>query len=377
MLNVGIIGCGFVADSYARTMANYHNLRPTVVCDLSAARARDLSQLLSVPYTVDISRFLSGYGVELVVNLTPPAVHADVTSQSIEAGMHVYSEKPMATDYEQAVSLLAQATRKGTRIASAPCTSLGEHAQTLWREIRGGSIGVPRLVYAEVDDGPLHRMNCQSWINTLGVHWPAKAEFELGCIWAHAAYPLSWLTSFFGPVSALSAFSGNIASRDDTDLNSRSPNFATAVLQFGNGIHARLTCGAYARRNHGFTVFGDEGTISVEDAWNFRCPVLLERLEDLRQKNSPNATSQIVVEQALCPGFEKRSPGANDVDFSRGVAEFADAIINERPSRLEADLAVHIIDIQEMIQSAGQGISVATLRSSFSTRPTPLPWAQA
>ena len=86
------------------------------------------------------------------MNLTNPASHFEVSRACLEAGKHVYSEKPLATNMDDARALCALAESKGLMLASAPCSVLGEAAQTLWLALRRNEIGKVRLVYAELDD---------------------------------------------------------------------------------------------------------------------------------------------------------------------------------------------------------------------------------
>src|SRR5207302_1746767 len=100
----------------------------------------------------------------LVLNLTNPRNHYEVARACLDAGKHVYSEKPIATSWPQAVELVELAERLGLQIVSAPCTVLGEAAQTLWKAVRTGLIGPVRLAYAELDDGMVHREQYKSWL---------------------------------------------------------------------------------------------------------------------------------------------------------------------------------------------------------------------
>ena len=144
--------------------------------------------------------------MKLVVNLTNPRSHYEVSHACLDRGKHVYSEKPLATDWSQAVELVEFAEHSGLQIAAAPCTVLGEAAQTAWKAIRQGRIGPVRLAYAELDDGMVHRENYRTWISASGNSWPYEDEFEVGCTLEHAGYYVSWLAAMFGPAETVTAF---------------------------------------------------------------------------------------------------------------------------------------------------------------------------
>src|SRR5262249_49461000 len=145
--------------------------------------------------------------VELVANLTNPSSHYEVSKAALEAGKHVYSEKPLAMDLDQARELVAIARAKRLHVTSAPCSVLGESAQTLWKSLRHGAIGKPRLVLAELEDGPVHLMRPQTWASDSGAPWPYKDEFEVGCTLEHAGYYITWFVAFFGPARSVTSFS--------------------------------------------------------------------------------------------------------------------------------------------------------------------------
>ena len=143
-----------------------------------------------------LDEILNDSSVEMILNLTNPRSHFELTRACLLAGKHVYSEKPLAISSVQAAELVELAKQQGLRVATAPCSMLGETCQTMWRALKDRMIGPVRLVYASFDDGMVHRMNPTRWRSASGAPWPAKDEFETGCTYEHAAYVLSWLAAF-------------------------------------------------------------------------------------------------------------------------------------------------------------------------------------
>src|SRR5262249_38627852 len=107
----------------------------------------------SVRRYASLQQVLEDTSIQLVLNLTNPRSHYEVTKQSIEARKHVYSEKPLAMDSEKARDLACLAKERHVYLASAPCSVLGETAQAVWKALREGAIGPVRLIYANFDDG--------------------------------------------------------------------------------------------------------------------------------------------------------------------------------------------------------------------------------
>ncbi len=377
---VALVGCGYVADFYARTIANHSELQVVAVCDILPERAAALAAFLSVPAFSNLESLLAASAdVQLIVNLTPPECHSQISEQCLRAGKHVYSEKPFAESVARGKALLALAESLQLGLASAPCTVLGEHAQSLWREIRKGSIGAPRLVYAEMDDGAIHQMAHEFWFNSHGVPWPAASEMATGCIAEHAAYPLSWLVSFFGPAQSVTAFSSTLIEEKGPGSMAgfpAPPDFSVAALTFGEGIAARLTCGVIAARDRRFCVFGEEGALTVEDCWNFHSPVYLSR-KNARSQNRENSAKYLSEPERLPelqgPSFSHHCGDPNDIDYARGIAEFASALREGRPCRLDGSMALHILEIEDHMYSP-RPATAFPLTTTLLHRSAPMPW---
>src|SRR5262249_2448621 len=136
IMRIGIIGCGYVADLYAGTLSYHSGLELVGVVDRVPERAAALGRSCNVKGYSDLPEMLRDKSIQLVVNLTNPKSHFEVSAACLGAGKHVYSEKPLATNLEQARELVRSAEDTGLRICSAPCSILGETAQTIWKALR-------------------------------------------------------------------------------------------------------------------------------------------------------------------------------------------------------------------------------------------------
>ena len=133
---VGIIGCGNIAGPYARSLAEHDEVQLVAVTDMDTARASSFATEHGVRAHASLDALLADPDVEIVVNLTVHHAHYAVTKQALEAGKHVYSEKPMALEAAEARELVALARAKGVRLACSPATFLGEAQQTVGAIIR-------------------------------------------------------------------------------------------------------------------------------------------------------------------------------------------------------------------------------------------------
>jgi predicted dehydrogenase len=375
---IAIIGCGYVADYYSATLPLHPELVPVAVADRIPERAAKLARRLGVPAFTHDEDLLADSDAELVVNLTNPREHFSVSRAALESGRHVYSEKPLAMEMNDARALVDLAANNKLEISSAPCTVLGESAQTLWKLLREERICKPRLVYAEMDDGMVHQMPYRRWLSASGIPWPYKDEFEVGCTLEHAGYYLTWLTAFFGPAVQVTSFAScQIPASEklphETLEPPDTPDLSVACLQFASGVVARLTCSILAPHDHSLRIVGDAGVLSTEDAWFFNSPVQSRSMLSVGRKAfmSPFRTRHRLLRRP--PSFPYR--GAQQIDFSLGIAEMASAIRDARRSRLPADFCLHNNELALAIHH-GTRQAAMPYRPSTTFEPLePMPWA--
>src|SRR5215211_7227637 len=139
-VGIGIVGCGNISEAYLKAASHFPILDIKGVADLrpEAAQAR-ANKFGLQPRSVD--ELVRDPSVEIIVNLTIPAAHVEVGLKGLQAGKHVYSEKPLGTTTVQAQTLLDTAKRLGLRVGCAPDTFLGGSHQTCRKLIDEGAIG--------------------------------------------------------------------------------------------------------------------------------------------------------------------------------------------------------------------------------------------
>lgn len=381
-MRIAIVGTGYVADYYLKTLPNHPQLQLLGVMDRDSARAERFGRFYRVPVYPSYEALLADPRVELVVNLTNPHAHYDVTRAALEAGKHVYSEKPLAMDLAQAEALVALAESRGLLLASAPCSVLGETAQTLWKALREQRIGTVRLVYAELDDGPIHLMAPETWRSDSGNPWPVQDEYEVGCTLEHAGYYVTWLVAFFGPARTVTSFSTVLTPDKGVPVKRRTPDFSVACIEFASGVVARLTHGIYAPHDHRLRIIGDQGVLGTDECWDYGAPVYLQRRDwlGLKAEKHPLAARALglgpkKLPLAPGPGMPHKSQKANPMDFARGIAEMADALAWRRPCRLSARFALHVNEIALAIQHPE--VLGSPRRLTTTCEPLePMPWAR-
>ena len=377
-LRIAIVGCGYIAESYFKTLPLYPDLKLIGVMDADRGRSTHFSSYYSVSSYESLDAVLSDPKVDLVLNLTNPGSHFEISKACLQSGKHVYSEKPLAMSFSEAASLVALASEKGLHISSAPSRVLGETAQTLWKALREGVVGTIRIAYAELDYGLLHRMRYKKWTNESGIQWPYKDEFEVGCTIEHAEYTVRLLTAFWGPVESVTAFSSCQIPDKETDvpLDNHAPDFSVACLKFRSGIVARLTCSIIADPNRALRVFGDDGVLYTDDISMPRSPVYLKKRLTIRRRTflTPwkHTYRMVGPSDGLARAQQKRLK--RQVDFCLGIAELAAAMKEGRRSRLSPAYCLHTTEVVLAIHNALDKASPYKVTTSFEPI-DPMPWA--
>ena len=399
-MKIGIIGCGWAFELYMATWREYPHLEIAGVTDLDPVRLGIVSRHYNVPCYESNEAMLADPDVDIVVNLTPPPVHYSVTKVALEAGKHVYSEKPVTTNLVQAHELFELAEANGLYLSCAPSNVLSDTAQTMWKAIDDGAVGDVRIIYAELDSNPIYLTHTDRTRSRTGAPWPYLHELEMGCTWEHAGYYLSWMCAMCGPVKSVTAFSKcTLPDKTDQPLDPPdTPDFSVAALDFCNGVVGRLTCSIGAPYDHRFRVIGNEGCLIADTYRHYRCPVYLERFNKLPLKghllttvrnntylqrlfgvggrrlglvrNPPPGMDRVIDThgpwwdpRAWLDRFWKHEEGWQDKCV--GIAELADAIRSGRQPFPAHDFIYHITELTFAIQDMGTRSRTHTLASSF------------
>ena len=342
-LRVAVVGCGNISGAYGETMGAYPTVRIAGATDVDRAlSAAFVDRFGGVDYP-SLADVLDDSAVDAIVNLTYPAVHAEVTTAALEAGKHVHSEKPLAGDYASARTLVELADDRGLRLSCSPITFMGEAQETMWRLVEEGAIGAVRVAYAEVNWSRI-----ESW------HPQPEPFYRIGPFADVGVYPLTILTAMFGPARRVTAF-GKVVFPDRITTSGKpfspgAPDFGVAVVELANGTVVRLTANFYVgahSKQSGIELHGDTGSLFLSSWQEF----------------------DAAVELAAWGGSYEPVPVAHafrGTDWGRALGELSDAIASGRPHRATGAQGAHIVEILDAIgRSAAEGRAVE-ITSSFS-----------
>lgn len=353
-VGVGLIGAGNISDTYLENLNSFPDIEVLIVGDLLTDRAAAQAQKHGIPASGSTADVLAHPGVELVVNLTVPAVHVEISSQAIAAGKHVWSEKPIGIDRENARALIGQADAAGLRLGVAPDTVLGPGIQSAKRAIERGDIGRP--LFAQT---------------SMQYQGPEVFHPNPGFLFAHGAGPLfdmgpyyfTTLVSILGPVAAVAAL-GLKASEEreilvGPDAGVRFPvevpSTINVLASFEGGAQSQtlLSFDSPLRRQGIVEISGTEGTMVLPDPNKFSGRTAITRAFDHRGSDPAHAA---VAEQ---PWTEVREEGVV-VGRGLGALDMARAIRTGQPHRATGELGYHVLDTMVAAQeSAARGEFVA------------------
>jgi predicted dehydrogenase len=338
LARVGIIGCGNISRAYATKLAGLPDLELAACADIDAGRAGALATEFGVSAVLSPDELVAHPDVDVVVNLTVPRSHAAVTRAALEAGKHVYSEKPLALDVREGTRLVALARERGLRLGCAPDTFLGAGLQTCRALIDSGAIGTPLAANAFVQgSGP------ESW------HPDPRAFYQRGAgpLYDIGVYYVTALVALLGPVARvngaarISRARRRITSQPmaGTWMDVEVPTHVAGLLEHAGGPIATLVASfdVPATRYRCIEIYGTEGTLSVPDPNTFGGPVQLRRAGEADWTDVP-----------LSHGNAAQSRGL-------GLADMVRAERSGRAHRASGDLALHVLEVIEDIIAAAEG----------------------
>ncbi len=354
MTKVGIIGCGNISGIYFGTKAKFPVLDIVACADIVPARAEAAAQEYGIE-AVSVQEMLDHPEIEIIINLTIPAAHANVSLASLKHGKSTYSEKPLALNTDDGKAILDLASQRGLRVGCAPDTFLGAGIQTCRKLIDDGWIGEPIAASAFMTNH-----GHESW------HPDPEFYYEVGGgpMLDMGPYYLTALVSLMGPVSRVTGSArATFPERTITSkpkygkvIDVEVPTHVMGVLDFANGaIGSVLTTFDVWSANLPFIeIYGTEGTLSVPDPNTFGGPVSVRRYTESEWSAIP-----------LTHLYSENSRGL-------GVADMATAITSGRPHRASGELAFHVLDIMESIHVASEEGTHIRLQSACE-RPAPIP----
>ncbi|GII81416.1 oxidoreductase [Sphaerisporangium rufum] len=355
-VNVGVVGCGVIFPQYAETIERLPELRLAAVADLDLARATEAARPYPGAEALSVAELLADPRIDVVLNLTIPAAHAEIALLAIAAGKDVYCEKPLAATTADAAKVLRAAAGAGVRVGCAPDTVLGTGTQTARKAIDDGLIGRPVAATATMMT-PGHE------------HWHPNPDFYYapggGPLMDMGPYYITSLVTLLGPVATV--VGAGSRTRDHRVIGSgprRGEKIPVAVDTHVTGILAHasgalstlvMSFDAAATAAPHIEVHGERGSLVVPDPNHFDGTILLSPVGEEARQPLPVLAGH---------------PGAGR---GVGLADFVTTPAGQQP-RAGGALAYHVLEVMEsLLASAGSGAAVTITSPCERPRPVSLP----
>lgn len=357
IIGIGILGCGNISDIYLKNLTTvFHDVRVVGVCDVNAQAAEAKASAYGLPCRfADYDEMLSSEQVDVVLDLCPPLLHYEMNKKALLAGKHVYSEKPLATAYDQARELTKLAEDGGLLIGCSPDTVLGAAVQTCRKLIDGGLIG--------------DVVGCSANLIKRGVEtWHPNPNFlyqpGAGPLLDMGPYYIGALLQLMGRVRSVQGLSGiSFPERIITSqphygevIHVNVPTYVNAMLEFDSGALGSLIMTFDVHKAHlpFVEIYGSQGTLSVPDPNLFGGePILLYRAEKGDWLEMPQMFR-----------YTENSRGL-------GLADLCEAIRTGREPRAGSRAALHTVEIMEKILQSAESGKRMQLESEY-VRPEPM-----
>ena len=368
-LGIGIIGCGNISTTYFSLSPLFKGLKVLACSDVNMNAAEIRADEYGVT-AQPVDDLLKNAEIDLIVNLTIPDAHFPASKRILEAGKHVYSEKPLVLSLAQGEELRALAKEKGLAVGCAPDTFLGGAHQLARHYIDEGGIG-------RITSGTCHVMSPGMEM------WHPNPDFFFlpggGPVLDLGPYYIANLVNLIGPVKRVAALT-SMASETRTITSQprsgevipvKTPTNIHALLEFVSGATITLSASwdVWSHRHANMELYGTDGSLYVPDPNFFGGKV-----------EASGRNKDIAVLEEWDHPFSKNnqdSPQGPRANYrTAGLADMAVSLIDGRDARCSLDRALHGVDVMTAILTSGETGEFVTL-STTCTQPAALGIAEA
>lgn len=358
-LGVGIIGSGNISAAYLKLAPLFKGIEIRAVADINEAAATARASEFGVEAR-SIDALLESEDIDLVVNLTIPDAHFDVSKQILSAGKHLYSEKPLTLSLKDGLELQKLATRKNLKAGCAPDTFLGGAHQLARKLVDDGQVGT-------ITSGTAHVMSHGM------EHWHPNPDFFFrpggGPILDLGPYYIANLINLIGPVRRVAALTSmasptrtiSSAPRAGEKIDVTTPTTIQALLEFESGASITLSASwdVWAHNHPNMELYGTDGSLFLPDPNFFGGEVKLAK---------PGKKAKAVKAWAHPLGTpnQKHSQGMMANYRTAGLADMAVAILEDRDIRCSLERALHGVDVMVSILRSGEEKKFINIKTSCS-----------
>lgn len=338
-MRIGIIGCGNISDIYFKNLTTMFDVTTVLACsDIDMDRAKQSAAKYNVPQVQTVDEILANPEVDIILNITIPAGHFDVSEKALLAGKHVYVEKPLSITIDQAKRLVELADEKGLYIGCAPDTFLGGGLQTCRQILESGIIGEPVAATA-----------------FFGHHGPERFHPNPSFLYEEGAGPmldigpyfLTALISMLGPVDTVSGmthsgFAERVIIFDCPNKGQKfpvkTPSHVTGTVRFESGVVATIMTSfdIWGHNLPFMEIYGTKGSLRLPNPDTFCGPVEVLTEGETQFRDVP-----------LTHPYNENSRGI-------GLADMAQSILEKKAQKAQGRMALHVLEVLKAFLSSGE-----------------------
>ncbi|MBY5829585.1 Gfo/Idh/MocA family oxidoreductase (plasmid) [Rhizobium ruizarguesonis] len=347
-LRIGVVGCGNISLAYMRNAPLFCGVEIITCADLNADAATRRAAEFNLR-AADVDSLIDDKNIDLILNLTIPAAHFDVSMRALSAGKHVFTEKPLGVTAAEGRRLVDAAAVKGLMLGSAPDTFLGAAGRHARRQMEAGAIGKPVTGTAF-----MMGRGMEHWHPDPSFYYQAGA----GPVMDMGPYYLTMMVNLMGPIRRVQAVATSgqeerlitaEGRKQGTTFKVGTPTSVLSLLEFDCG--ATVTFGTswdvFRHSNHPIELHGTEGSLRLPDPDNFGGSVALS------SRGAPWQETDTSGDLFGAVNWPIAAPDRANYRML-GLADLARAIIEGRAPRASGDLALHVLEVMEAILRAGE-----------------------
>ncbi|WP_108395695.1 Gfo/Idh/MocA family protein [Devosia submarina] len=344
-LGIGIVGLGNISAAYLKASTHFPILDIRAVADMNPAAAKARADEFGLK-AVGVDELFADPSIDIILNLTIPKAHVEVGLRAIEAGKHVYSEKPLGIAFAEGQKLIAAAKAKGLRVGSAPDTFLGGAHQTSRRIVDEDTLG-------QMVGGTAYFMcpGHERWHPNPAFYY----EVGGGPMLDMGPYYITDLVNLLGPVAKVSGVGSMLRNTRTITAKERAGEIipvhvpthvsGTLIFQSGAVVQVTMSFDVAGHKHVPLEIYGTEGSLVVPDPNFFGGQIELLKKGGEWQR------------------VDTDMPYADGNYRSIGLADMAHAIASDRPHRANGDLALHVLEVMEAFDVSsrtGQVVNIST-----------------
>ena len=355
IFKVGLVGCGHIAETYFRAHRYFNNFKIVACADIDIQAAKKCAKIYKIKF-MSVNELMKNQEIDIVLNLTIPKAHYSVAIKALRNDKHVYSEKPLAINLKDGLSLIKLAKRKKLSIGNAPDTFLGggnQKAKELLEKKVIGNIKFGNAIFAYPGIQSYHP-NPEPWFE----------KKEGGPVIDMGPYYLTALVNLLGPAeNVLSQCLKNTAIRKigigpkkGKRINVKCPTTYFSTIKFKNGTIIRLTLSFDVishLRNH-IELYGEEGSMVVPDPNMFGGSVLLSKKMGSDWKNYKTNKALLGKINIRTQSSRANESPTNANYRGAGLAEMIDSIKKRKIHRCNGELSLHVLNIIDAIHKSAK-----------------------